>query len=231
MQLPVSSQKYRPRYATFRDQLLVMESERSMRAQTKTMPRTKPPEVRRDDLMNAAEQLFLEQGITTTTIEQITLRAGVAKGTFYLYFTSKDDVLAALSERFAQQHLACIKTAVAQAPANDWKKTLATWARACATGYLDLIKLHDILFYGTRPSTREGLVDNIVIDHLVELLRAGVDAKAWSIDDPRFTAVFLFSGLHGVVDDAYSKEKQVNRKRLTQRLERLCLHAVETPFR
>jgi hypothetical protein len=87
-------------------------------------------------------------------------------------------------------------------------------------------RLHDILFYGSRPPTREGLVDNIVIDHLAELLQAGADAGAWSVDDPRFTAVFLFSGLHAVVDDAYTKEKRVNRGRLAQRLERLYSRAV-----
>jgi hypothetical protein len=46
------------------------------------------------------------------------------------------------------------------------------------------------------------------------------------MDDPRFTAVFLFSGLHAVVDHAYSKEKRLNRSRLAQGLERLCFRAV-----
>ncbi|MGC9947847.1 MAG: hypothetical protein ABSF64_15890 [Bryobacteraceae bacterium] len=69
-----------------------------------------------------------------------------------------------------------------------------------------------------------------MIDHLSGLLRAGVRAGAWRIDDPRFTAVFLFSGLHGVVDDAYSKRKRVNRSRLALRLERLCLRAAGLPL-
>lgn len=197
-----------------------------MRAVTKSRPRTKPPEERRDELMNAAQHLFLKQGVAPTTIEQITSGADVAKGTFYLYFSSKEDILAALGERFAQELLASIKTAIAAKPEEDCKGKLATWATACVTGYLDSIRLHDIVFYGSRPATREGLVDNIIIDHLSGLLEAGVDAGAWSIDDPRFTAVFLFSGLHGVVDDAYTKEKRLNRSRLAQRLERLCFRAV-----
>jgi len=36
----------------------------------------------------------------------------------------------------------------------------------------------------------------------------------------------MFSGLHGVVDDVYLKEKPVDRRRLTRRPERLCLRAV-----
>ena len=194
---------------------------------SKSRPRTKPPEQRRDELMNAAQRLFLEHGVGSTTIEQITDGANVAKGTFYLHFSSKEAILAALGDRFAQQLLTKIKAAIAEKKADDWKGKLSTWAAAGVAGYLDSIQLHDILFYGSSHApTREGMVDNIVIDHLMELLKAGIDAGAWSIDDPRFTAVFLFSGLHGVVDDAYNKERRVNRNGLTNKLERLCLRAV-----
>jgi hypothetical protein len=108
-------------------------------------------------------------------------------------------------------------------------RELATWATTCVAGYLDSIKLHDILFYGFRPATREGLIDNIVIEHLAELLQAGFKAGAWRIEDARCTAVFLFSGLHAVVDDAYAKEKRVNRNRLAHRLKQLCFGSVGLP--
>jgi AcrR family transcriptional regulator len=179
--------------------------------------------------MNAAQNLFLKQGVAPTTIEQITSGAGVAKGTFYLYFSSKEGLLAALGERFAQQHLASTKARISEIPDEDWKGKLATWACASVVFYLDSIHLHDMLFYEASAPTREGLVDNIVIDHLMDLLQGGVVAGAWSIDDARFTAVFLFSGLHGVVDDAYTKEKRINRSRLTARLQRLCFRAVGLP--
>jgi AcrR family transcriptional regulator len=189
-------------------------------------PRTKPPEERRDELMNAAQRLFLEQGVGATAIEQITLGANVAKGTFYLYFSSKEDILAALGDRFAQALLANIKKAIAEKPGKDWRGKLAAWARAGVAGYLDSIRLHDVVFYGHRPAKRGGLVDNIIIDHLSRMLQAGMEVGAWSIEDSRFTAVFLFNGLHGIVDDAYMKEKHVNRNRLAKRLERLCFRAV-----
>lgn len=179
--------------------------------------------------MRAARRLFLEQGVASTTIEQITSRAEVAKGTFYLYFSSKEDVLAAMGDRYGDELLAKIQAAVAKKPEEDWKGKLQAWARAAVSGYLDSIRLHDILFYGSRPPTREGLVDNVVIDHLFDLLRGGAKAGAWSIDDPRFTAVFLFSGLHGVVDDAHMREKPINRGRLARRLERLCFRAAGRP--
>jgi AcrR family transcriptional regulator len=201
-----------------------------MPAVSKPRPRTKPPEERRDELMNAARRVFLEHGVGPTTIEQITEGAGVAKGTFYLYFSSKEDILAALRDRFGKELLKKIKAAIAEKKEGDWKGKLATWAAAGVSGYLESIRLHDILFYGSRPAPREGLVNNVIIDHLVELLQAGVDAGAWLVEDSRFAAVFLFSGLHGVVDDAHTKgRKRANRSAMAHRLEQLCFRAVGLP--
>jgi AcrR family transcriptional regulator len=176
--------------------------------------------------MAAAQRLFLELGFARTTIENITSAAQVAKGTFYLYFKSKEDVRAALEDRFGDDHLARIRNAVARKSAGDWMGKISAWVSASVASYLDSIELHDVLFYEGRSPTREGLVDNIVITHLAELLREGERASAWSVDDPRAAAVFIFSGVHAVVDDAYSKERPVNRRRLTQRLERLCFAAL-----
>jgi AcrR family transcriptional regulator len=192
----------------------------------KVHPRTKPPQQRREELMDAAQRLFLKQGVGPTTIDQITSGADVAKGTFYLHFSSKEELLAALGEQFAEQHLIRLKTALAAIAEGDWTGKLATWAEACVAFYLDSIALHDMLFHESRAPTREGLVDNVIIDHLTLLLKAGAAAGAWSIDDPRFTAVFLFSGLHGIVDDAYLKEKRILRSRLIRRLQRSCFGAV-----
>jgi AcrR family transcriptional regulator len=198
-----------------------------MSSASKTRPRTKPPEERREELMNAAQRLFLKHGVGPTTIEQITTGAAVAKGTFYLYFSSKEEVLAALRGRFAQELLARIKAGVARSRQDDWKGKLANWAEAGVAGYLDSIQLHDILFYGTpRPPARKGLVKNDIIDHLAGILQAGVVAGAWSVDDPQFTAKFLFNGLHSAVDHAQVSEKRVNRMRLVQRLQQVCLRVV-----
>jgi AcrR family transcriptional regulator len=179
--------------------------------------------------MNAAQRLFLEHGVGPVTIEQITTRAAVAKGKFYLYFSSKDDLLGALRKRFAEELLARIRAAIGKQSQAHWKERLSAWAKAIIAGYVASMRLHDILFYAARPPSREGLTDNIIIDDLYRLLAAGVSAGAWSIDDPRFTAVFLFSGVHGVVEEAFAKHRKVDRVRLARKLERLCFRAVGLP--
>ena len=45
-----------------------------------------------DRIVDAAYQLFLEQGFDEVSIQEIATRSGVAKGTFYLYFRDKEEL-------------------------------------------------------------------------------------------------------------------------------------------
>lgn len=60
---------------------------------------------KRARLLEAAEAVLVERGIAGATVDEITSRAGVAKGTFYLYFASKDEVVHALQRRLWQGHV------------------------------------------------------------------------------------------------------------------------------
>lgn len=56
---------------------------------------------RREEILAAARRVFAARGFRGTTIADIAEDAGIALGTIYLYFASKDDVFAALSEQFS----------------------------------------------------------------------------------------------------------------------------------
>ena len=58
---------------------------------------------KKDALLNTAFELFTRQGIHNTTISNIAEKAGVAKGTFYLYFKDKYDLRNRLIARKASQ--------------------------------------------------------------------------------------------------------------------------------
>ena len=53
------------------------------------IPKTKRGRRTREKLLHAAEAEFGESGFADTSIASITQRAGVALGTFYVYFESK----------------------------------------------------------------------------------------------------------------------------------------------
>lgn len=60
---------------------------------------------KRRALLDAAYELFLERGAAKTSVEDITSRAKVGKGTFYLYFADKGAVTQALLGRVSYQLL------------------------------------------------------------------------------------------------------------------------------
>jgi TetR/AcrR family transcriptional repressor of nem operon len=52
-------------------------------------------------IMDAAQDLILQQGFAGTSIDQILARTGITKGAFFYYFKSKSDLALALVERYA----------------------------------------------------------------------------------------------------------------------------------
>jgi len=56
-------------------------------------PRQRRKEARPQELLDAALDLFVERGFAATRSEDVAARAGVSKGTLYLYYPSKEDLL------------------------------------------------------------------------------------------------------------------------------------------
>lgn len=50
------------------------------------------PEARPEEILRAAMQTFVERGFTATKLEEVASRAGVSKGTLYLYFSNKEEL-------------------------------------------------------------------------------------------------------------------------------------------
>ena len=60
----------------------------------------KPADERRKEILESATRLFRERGFDSTGVQQVAASAGVAAGTVYLYFPSKEAILVALKEDF-----------------------------------------------------------------------------------------------------------------------------------
>jgi AcrR family transcriptional regulator len=75
----------------------------------------KKPEVRRQELLDIAMEMCQEVGWDQMSVEAITTRANVAKGTFYHYFKSKDEVRLALGEQFSEELFGYMREATQEA--------------------------------------------------------------------------------------------------------------------
>lgn len=68
------------------------------------------PNGTKDKIYQASMSLFLTQGFESTTLDQITKEAGVAKGTFFNHFPSKDAILSYLCEQMVHSMAQKVKT-------------------------------------------------------------------------------------------------------------------------
>src|SRR4051794_34439786 len=72
-----------------------------------------PPGPKRDAILRAAIDVFAERGFFNAQVADVARAAGIAAGTVYLYFKSKDDLLVSIFERSMREGLAAGRAAVA----------------------------------------------------------------------------------------------------------------------
>ncbi len=82
----------------------------------KKTPKTKRGRLTREKILRAAEIEFGEKGFHEAAISGITYRAGVALGTFYVYFESKEEIFRALVTYMSDRTRSWIAERVADAP-------------------------------------------------------------------------------------------------------------------
>lgn len=84
----------------------------------------KEAEERKNEILDAAEQLFITKGYTKTTIIDILNAVGIAKGTFYYYFKSKEEVMDAMIERIVENDVQTAKAIALDETLNPVEKIL-----------------------------------------------------------------------------------------------------------
>ncbi|PCI47271.1 MAG: hypothetical protein COB49_07445 [Alphaproteobacteria bacterium] len=178
---------------------------------------TKPSEERFEDLMTSALTVFSKRGISMATIDEITDRAQVAKGTFYLYFKSKDYVVQALWKRHLDDF-----TSIVDNIAND--QTLEP-AQQVIKAFVELTRnvlenadLHRLV-YGTAAAEALELCrldDQKVIKTITSIVRGGIKAKQLSCKNPDLVVSMLFHGICRSLHDVMMSKKPINKKMMLQ---------------
>ena len=68
---------------------------------------------KRSRILDAAQSLFLRYGVKRTALDDVVREAGIAKGTLYLYFDSKDALFAGVAEQLCAEVLRNAEEAIA----------------------------------------------------------------------------------------------------------------------
>jgi len=101
-------------------------------------------EDRREEILRAAREVFREHGFEAAKVSAIADRAGIAKGTVYLYFSSKQAILEALCGYYRSMMAEVITPALANPDSRQALKNAVHAALELAKRERDLVKLLDL---------------------------------------------------------------------------------------
>lgn len=160
---------------------------------TDRAPRRQPPDVRRQQVLDAAEAVLVRQGLEATTMADVASEAGVAKGTTYLYFESKTALLAALRSRYIERFAQALGSPATGSPTRRLTRFVdGLFAFSTANA-----GLHHLLFHEAGFSERDAFGGAHTV--LAGIVADGVTAGEMTAARPDLAAVFVLHGLHGLL--------------------------------
>ena len=170
-------------------------------------------------LLDAAEAVLVEHGLVGATIDHITSRAGVAKGTFYLYFKSKDEVVAALQQRHwdALMHAAITAAAQLDGDNDDWWGVVDAFIETVIDFDLEHRAWHRLISQGWSAPYNGGVTpqtEQQMIDLFEARISEAVDQGKFKIEDPQMTATLMYRAIQGTSHQCCTSEEPMDRDRV-----------------
>jgi AcrR family transcriptional regulator len=163
------------------------------------MRRRLKPDMRREEIVTAAERLLTRHG-TAVRVEDVVAEAKAAKGTFYAYFASWDDLLVEIRTRKVAELELAAGPLLAFGPDTDWRKVLP----ALAVLLVDFISgsggLHEALFHSAFTRNRPEPPEKRLAARFAKILRAGMEAGAYAKLDPEPTGALVAAVIHETAD-------------------------------
>ena len=158
---------------------------------------------KREALEGEGLRLFLEHGYDRASIEQITQAAGVARGTFYLYFPDKQALFGALMDRWfdpMSELLADVAEALSAAASADeaWQiyRDMASGLAFLGLAHSDVILL---AFRESRTASEAGLDlrrrESALLDRVVGFTEVVAARGLLDVPDARIACLVVYGGV------------------------------------
>jgi len=164
----------------------------------------KDPEERKAEILNTAEKLFTTKGYNQTTILDILNEIGIAKGTFYYYFKSKEEVMDAIIMRIVSADAAAAKKIADDPNLSALQKLfqiLLTQKPQSGSGKEKMLEQFH------RPNNAEmhqkSLVQSIlhITPVLTQVIEQGIHENIMATDYPQETVEFLLASVQVILDE------------------------------
>lgn len=170
--------------------------------------RVREKEARRQQILDAAREVFLAKGFQETTIEEIAEKTELSKGTIYLYFQSKEEIYISLMLEGSQILYGMLKVATeADLPADTLLRRLG---RAYLQFYQDYTQYFRMLFlYYSSAALHEKISETLgekcekqakqSLDLVAGVVQKGIEDGIFKPCNPWEMAIVLWSCQNGMV--------------------------------
>lgn len=164
----------------------------------------KEPQERRNEILDVAEMLFTTKGYAKTTIIDILNEIGIAKGTFYYYFKSKEEVMDAIIMRIVSTDVAAAKKIVSDPSIPTIDKLFQILiAQRPKNGDSKEQMIEQFHQKGNAEMHQKSLVQAIhhLTPVLAEVIRQGIQENIFATDYPEETIEFLIASSAFLFDE------------------------------
>jgi AcrR family transcriptional regulator len=167
-------------------------------------PRPNVSDERKSQILNAAEQVFTKKGLDLARMDDIAEETGLSKGTLYLYFKSKDELIIAILDRIFQgvfKQLEARKKDQLSAT-----EAINQFTEEAIHDYKRMLRLMPVAYEFLALAFRNKVVQKALtqyfryyMDVLVPIVQCGIDTGEFRPVDPRETAIAAGAIYEGTV--------------------------------
>ncbi|GLI06737.1 TetR family transcriptional regulator [Paenibacillus tyrfis] len=195
----------------------------------------KDPKTRRQEILTVAGELLRHHGYAGTTVEAIIQKAGVAKGTFYYYFKSKEQILDALVHELVDR-LCETYQQIADDPAMGVMDKLRHMLRGQHQLAVNESKLMEGLHQPENRELHERINVEIIAKIspvLAQVIEQGKQESLFDVEHPLETIQFLLAGSQFLLESGlfhWNQEEQTRRLKSMQAMIERSLGAKRGSF-
>src|SRR5689334_23252795 len=167
-------------------------------------PRPNVTDERKSQIINAAEDVFTKKGFNEARMDDIANETGLSKGTLYLYFKSKDDLIIAILDRMFQLEFKQLQNL----NQTEMSATDAIWkiSELLTKDILGMLRLIPIVYQFLALAFRNKYVQkalkkyiNQYLDILTLIVQRGIDLGEFRKVDAREVAVAIGALIEGTL--------------------------------
>ncbi|MBH0346864.1 TetR/AcrR family transcriptional regulator [Bacillus pacificus] len=193
-------------------------------------------EERRKEILETAERLFVTKGYTKTTVNDILKEIGIAKGTFYHYFKSKEEVMDEIIMRIIKEDVAKAKAIVSNPSIPVLEKLFRVlMEQSPKSGDVKDKMIEQFHQPNNAEMHQKSLVQSIIhlSPVLAEILEQGIDEGVFSTPYPQETIELLLSSAQVIFDEGlfqWKPEEMMRRAKAYIKMMEVSVGAKEGSF-